>query len=131
MLSTRVISGRRSGIIDLVPVVSEKRYDFTYREGASKDEVMTPQEAQWSTVVSFILRTLMLMVSPFQTIRGDRKDGDGHCTNSLRRWKQSDFRPAPSDSFRSVCIASSGSRKRLLKIRDAKRHFSVHRLKRT
>lgn len=106
MLSTRVISGRRSGIIDLVPVVSEKRYDFTYREGASKDEV---DDAARGTVVNGRLvhpQNPNAHGVPISTIRGDRKDGDGHSTNSLRRWKQSDFRPAPSDIFqeRLYCI---------------------------
>lgn len=106
MLSTRVISGRRSGIIDLVPIASEKRYDFAYREGASKDEV---DDAARGTVVNGRLvhpqnpNALGVSIS---TIRGDRKDGDGNRTNSLRMWEKTDFRSAPGDVFRErlYCI---------------------------
>lgn len=100
MLSSRVISGRRKGIIDLIPLPKKRTYDFQYRENVSDEELLAAATGTISNGRLVHAMNSNLDGVAISTIRGDHKDADGNRSNALRKWGKADFRPAEDDIFR-------------------------------
>jgi putative DNA methylase len=97
ILPSRIISKPRRVVVNLVPILESKSYDFVIREDVSADEMAA---AERGTLIDGRVIHLMNPNSDgvaLTTIRGDSSKSDGVRSNGLRSWDKSDVRPRIDD----------------------------------
>jgi putative DNA methylase len=106
LLPSFIISKSHKVVADLIPVVSEKRYEIQVRYVDTDHQLL---KAQIGTIQDGDMVHSPDGVNTYRTsikaIRGDYRDGKNN-KNRLRMWEKSDFIPRPDDIFqeRLYCI---------------------------
>ena len=111
LIPSRILSYGKKAIIELIPVLSQKRYEIKVRSGVSSEELAA---ASTGTLRSdgrgqdpYLFHTVhgQHHRTKISTLREDFRDKNGKTGNALRLWEKSDFKPRPEDIFQERLYA--------------------------
>jgi len=111
LIPSRILSHGRKTIVELIPLMAQKRYEIKVKSGVSSEELIAAaigtlrsdgrgQEPYFCHTVNG--RDYRTKIS---TLRGDYRDEDGSTGNALRLWEKSDYKPRPEDVFQERLYA--------------------------